>query len=324
MENRSHAIIAGVFVLLLGIAGAIGVWWFGERDLPRADYLVVTRGNVTGLSPQANVRYRGILVGKVTDIRLSESNHSEILIRIRVLKEVPITTATRAQLAYQGVTGIAHILLIDLEQKAEPLLAASGGLPRIPMEASFFDKLGDAGGNIIQQSGELLVRAQRLLDEDNQVAIRNLLQNLDRLSGNLVEAGERMVPLMQRIDSVLAESEALLGEENRVRLMRSVDSFESASEKAKVIFDRWHRLSDEYSELATRLDDAASKAVGPEGIGGVAQRVQRLAGQLEDTSRKLNGLLSDLEENPNSLLVGPPVVAPGPGESGYRPPPSRK
>ena len=323
MENRSHAIIAGTFVLLLGIAAAFGVWWFGERDLPRSDYIVVTRGNVTGLSPQGNVRYRGILVGKVRDISLNEQNPSEILIRIRVLKSVPITQKTRAQLAYQGVTGIAHILLID-DRKSPAPLVADGGPPRIPMEASFFDRLGDAGGNVIQQSGELLVRAQNLLDEENQLAVREILGNLQKLSGQLVEVGQRTVPLMARVDAVLVETEALLADDNRARLARSLEAFSGASAAAGDVFERWKRLTDRYDALAVQLDEAARRATGPQGVGGAAARVQQLARELEQTSRRLNRVLGDIEEAPNSLIVGAPVTAPGPGEVGFRAPPVRE
>jgi phospholipid/cholesterol/gamma-HCH transport system substrate-binding protein len=320
MENRAHAIAAGIFVLLLGAAAALGIWWFGERDLPRADYLVVTRGNVTGLSPQGNVRYRGIQVGKVKDIRLSEQDPGEILIHIRVLKDVPITQKTRAQLAYQGVTGIAHILLVD-DGNASPPLVATDGLPRIPMEASFFDKLGDAGGNVIQQSGELLVRAQKLLDEENQRTVRGILVNLEKLSGQLLDIGQRSVPLMNRVDAVLVETEALLNELNRGRLVRSLDAFEGASNSASAVFARWQRLADDYAALAKRLDETATRAAGQQGIGGAAARVQQLSGELEQTSRRLSRILDDLEDTPNSLLVGAPITPPGPGEAGYRAPP---
>lgn len=323
MENRAHAMAAGIFVLLLGAAAALGIWWFGERDLPRADYLVVTRGNVTGLSPQGNVRYRGILVGKVTGIRLNDQDPGETLIHIRVLKDVPITQKTRAQMAYQGVTGIAHILLVDDGKASAPLAAVGDGPPRIPMEASFFDKLGDAGGNVIQQSGELLARAQTLLDEDNQRAFRGILVNLEKLSGQLVEMGERSGPLLNRVDSVLKETDALLAEENRNRVARSLEAFENASNRAVEIFDRWHRLSDDYTALAKRLEDTAARAAGPQGVGGAAAKVQQLSTELERTSRRLSKLLDDLDEAPNSLIVGAPVTAPGPGEDGYRAPPAK-
>ena len=65
MENRSHALMAGLFTLLLGTAAILAAWWFGGKHELTREYTVVTRQNVTGLSLQGQVRYRGIRGGKV-------------------------------------------------------------------------------------------------------------------------------------------------------------------------------------------------------------------------------------------------------------------
>ena len=52
MENRSHARIAGLFTLFLGVALVLSVWWIGGKHEMTRDYIVVTRQNVTGLSLQ--------------------------------------------------------------------------------------------------------------------------------------------------------------------------------------------------------------------------------------------------------------------------------
>ena len=42
MENRSHALIAGLFTLLLGVAAVLSLWWFGGKHEATREYLVVT------------------------------------------------------------------------------------------------------------------------------------------------------------------------------------------------------------------------------------------------------------------------------------------
>ena len=116
MENRAYALAAGIFTLVLVAAGVFSLWWFsGQREKTR-DYLLVSTYNVTGLNPQAQVRYRGIRVGKVVEIHLDKSNTRNILILIRVNEEVPVTAGTVARLGYQGVTGIAHERLSEKSQ----------------------------------------------------------------------------------------------------------------------------------------------------------------------------------------------------------------
>lgn len=111
MENKSHAFMAGLFVILLGLATVAVLYWFGGKREATRDYVVVTGRNVNGLNPQAQVRYRGIRVGKITAIELAPGDARNILIPIRISRDVPVTRGTVAKIAYQGVTGLAYIQL---------------------------------------------------------------------------------------------------------------------------------------------------------------------------------------------------------------------
>lgn len=59
MENRSHALAAGLFVILMTLAVISVAVWFGGETVKRDRYLLVSEVPVTGLNPQAAVRYRG-------------------------------------------------------------------------------------------------------------------------------------------------------------------------------------------------------------------------------------------------------------------------
>ena len=132
MENRSHALIAGLFTVLLGLAALAALWWFGDRTENTRDYLVVTSRTVSGLNAQGQVRYRGIRVGKVAEIRLDPNDVRSTLIRITIASDIPITAGTTAQLGYQGVTGIAHVLLDDDGRDLRLLEGEGGGTGDFP------------------------------------------------------------------------------------------------------------------------------------------------------------------------------------------------
>ena len=56
MENKSHALVAGLFALLLGAAALLAlVWLRGTQDNLR-EYVVVTKQNVGVLNPPAQGR----------------------------------------------------------------------------------------------------------------------------------------------------------------------------------------------------------------------------------------------------------------------------
>ena len=150
MENRSHALIAGLFTLLLGLSAVAALWWFGGRQEINNEYLVTSTRNVTGLTVQAQVHFRGIRVGKVESIKLDPNNVRTTLIRISVSKDIPISRGTTAKLGFQGVTGIAHVLLEDSGRDPAPLLAERGELPRIAMQDSLVDELTDVGSDTLR------------------------------------------------------------------------------------------------------------------------------------------------------------------------------
>jgi len=68
-------------------------------------------GDVTGLGVGSAVRYRGVPVGTVRDIRLDPTNVEQVQVLMDVSADAPIKEDTIAQLALQGITGVAFIQL---------------------------------------------------------------------------------------------------------------------------------------------------------------------------------------------------------------------
>ena len=171
MENRSHALAAGIFTILLGICAAVAIWWLGQSDESTTSYVLETRRNVTGLNLQAQVRYRGIRAGKVTAIEPDEADPRVILVRINLSSRFKLTKGSTAQLGYQGVTGLAYVQIEDDGSSAEPLSGKDGESPRIALKPTLFDTLGEKAGDIVTQIGAVSQRLNALLDEKN---VKNL------------------------------------------------------------------------------------------------------------------------------------------------------
>ena len=90
MENRAHAFAAGLFILLLGAAAIMSVKWFSRDSLSYNHYfLVSTGGAVSGLNPEASVRYRGVIVGKVEEIYFDKENIRNISVKIAINQQEP-------------------------------------------------------------------------------------------------------------------------------------------------------------------------------------------------------------------------------------------
>ena len=58
MENKAHALVAGLFTLLLAVAAILIALWFNHDKVGRVPYEMVTKHSIPGLNPQAAVRYQ--------------------------------------------------------------------------------------------------------------------------------------------------------------------------------------------------------------------------------------------------------------------------
>lgn len=308
MENRSHALLAGLFTLLLGLAALASVWWFGGQREATHDYVVVTRQNVTGLSPQAQVRYRGIGVGKVQSIQLDPDDVRNILIYIRVGAEVPVTVGTTAKLGFQGVTGIAHVLLEESGGERTPLTSSDHQLPRIFMQQSLIEELSEVGGATMRQARDLLTSANQLLSAENRQRITQTLGNL--------EASTR------RADETLARLQQVLSPENVRLLNATLVRTEQAMGQVGPFFAESRELVTRLKALGGKLDLALDDPAG--GASALMPRLNELSTELSLSSRQLNRILQRFEEAPQSLLFGNPQTAPGPGEAGFSAPANAK
>ena len=84
MENRAYALMTGLFLIGIVAAIVVAAQWLGGDQTVRVPYRVVATQPVTGLNPQAQVRYRGIGVGRVTAINLDPKDARRILIDTEV------------------------------------------------------------------------------------------------------------------------------------------------------------------------------------------------------------------------------------------------
>ncbi|RLJ65162.1 MlaD family protein [Sulfurisoma sediminicola] len=302
MENRAHALAAGIFVLLLGLASALGLWWLGGLRAEKADfYLIETARDVTGLNLQAQVRYRGIRAGKVESIDADAKDRRLILIRISLDRKYPVTTKTVARMGYQGLTGLAYIQLEDDGSSEERLEAKGGELPRIGMKASLFESLTERGGDIASQLSEVAKRMSALMNEKN-------MQNLSRTVENVATASEGL----KELPKVIAAMREMLSDANIKRMNALLAHLEKAAGEAAPLTAEVREMVKTMTALSQRLDQVAGEA-GADTL----PRVNALLRDLQTSSRQMTRILEMVDDSPQAFIFGRGPAAPGPGEPGF-------
>ncbi|MDP2823458.1 MAG: MlaD family protein [Sulfuritalea sp.] len=308
MENRSHALAAGIFTLLLGIAAAIAIWWLGQSDESTTTYLLETRRNVTGLNVQAQVRYRGIRAGKVAAIEPDAADPRVILVRINLDNRFKLTRGSTASLGYQGVTGLAYVQIEDDGSSAEPLVGLAGETPRIALKPTLFETLGDKAGDIVGQIGTVSLRLGKLLDEKN-------VQNLSRTLENLAAASDGL----HEMPKILAAVRETLSASNLRSLRQILAHVEKTAGESAPLTAEMRELVKSMGVLSRRFEQLAAGA-GDELTASTLPRANALMQELASSSRQLSRVLDGLENNPQMLLFGRGATESGPGEAGFSAP----
>ena len=300
MENRAHALAAGLFTLLLGL-GVIAVSaWFGGDTVETKNFMLVSRHPVSGLNAQAPVRFRGVTVGKVVAINFNPEDPLSILVEIAIRADTPLTQGTFAQLGSQGVTGLAYVILDDKGNKPGALASEDGKLARIDVHPSFMDSVTDSGQAMVENFSEVAKRVNTLLSDDNQKHLVSAVRNLDAMSARVSTLATSLEPTVRAMPGLVNDAGVALKRADALmaNLNQRAEAFERAAKGAERLTDSGAALSD--AMLAETLP-----------------RLNQLAEELQRTARGVERTLNDLDEQPHSLIFGRNPLPPGPGEAGF-------
>lgn len=320
MENKSHAMVAGVFVVAVAaLLVALAVWLTRDNSEKRV-YEISSREGVTGLQPQAGVRYKGVLVGRVSSIALDEKTAGNVLVRISVNENAPVSTTTFATLGFVGVTGLAFVQLDDADGTSQPLETSATQVARIPMRAGLVSRLTAQSGQLLGQLEQISERTNALLAAENQ---KKMMAAVDSLG----QAAAGIHTLTQRADHMLTPKPG----EEPINLPRVLAQAQGTLQNVKTATERLGASADAVRTSAVEFREIAARVGAPDGpLDRITQgtetllpRINRTTDEAARTVRQMGRIADAVNESPQSLLWGKGATQPGPGEAGFVAPPTR-
>ncbi len=325
MENKSHAMAAGAFVLVVtALLIALAVWLTRDKGSSHL-YELSSHDSVTGLQLQAPVRFRGVSVGKVSYIGFDPDVVGNVLIRITVDDTTPLSPNTVASLNFQGITGLAFVLLDESPRPVPPIPAGSSGIPRLPLESSQLAKLADQAPQILSQVEEVTSQLAKLLNDSNQKVFVEVLANTASLAKDAGQTARSLNKLALGLDNAvnnqiapaLAEVPALAADSRKA--MSSLQSAAAEAQKTLADVDEVIRRLSVKGGAIDRLNDGAAQFGRAAGNFNTITlpRVNSAADSTAATARRLGRTATQINDNPQSLLFGDGALLPGPGESGF-------
>lgn len=318
MENKSHALAAGIFVIVVtALLAGLALWL--TRD--KTDYTVYelsSRESVSGLQPQAAVRYKGVAVGKVMSVGFDPEASGNVLIRIAVNENAPVSKTTFATLGYQGVTGLAHVQLDDADAPLEPVPPGADGIPRLPLQSSQFSQIAEQIPNIMVQVNEATRKLNSILGEDNQKRFSTALDQMGEAAGSVNVLVKRLDnTVATKLDPALASMPTLAKDaEKTLASLRAAGT--SAANAANDIGKTVKGLSEEGGPVKEIASSAQSLAAAADRFGRVTlPRLNRAADDTGGAARRLGRTADNINDNPQSLIYGNGAGSAGPGEPGF-------
>lgn len=303
MENKAHALIAGVFVVVVTALLALLAIWLTRDNVERHLYEMSTSQTISGLQPQAAVRFRGVPVGKVESIGFDQKVKGNVLILVSIDRAAPVTQSTFAAVASQGVTGLGFIQLDDNGESTQRLTPNDDDPPRIPLQPSTLDKLLKQSQTIFVQAEQATARLNQVLSDENQKAVNVAVTQLAEAAGSINRVAKGLEPTVAALPALTRDSSAtLLAVKNASTQVAATAGRLNAKDGAL------DKLTQGGTALAAGIETFSATTL---------PKLSEVADETARTMRQLRRTVSGVDDNPQSLIFGNGPRQPGPGEPGF-------
>ncbi|MEZ5892785.1 MAG: MlaD family protein [Parvularculaceae bacterium] len=296
METRAHYVVIGSFVLA-AIAGVFLVILNLTQTKREYDvYDVIFTERVSGLSVGAAVRFNGIQKGEVDTLSIDPKNPSIVVARVKVDKDTPVKTDTKAELEFVGFTGLAIIQFVGGSPEA-PLLkeASEDRVPKLKADLSGF-------GAFLEGSGDIVAQANRLLSDENINGISGIISNLNVITGVVAENKDDLDATLANINAIttdLAQVTAKLDAAAAGLQSFMEDDAPATAKEVDALLKESRALIADLRGV-TAENRASLRVFADQGLAQVAPAVAE-ARRLMAT---LDAMLRDIDRDPNAYFFG--------------------
>ena len=297
MEDRSHAIIAIIFLALFGVGAGLVAWWMLAPSVARVPYVLESQASVAGLGPGSPVDYHGVRVGGVRKVSLDSRDRHIVDVRIAVDKDFPLPKGTYATVASQGLIGNKSVSL-TLGKSGESIETSHESPAHLKLRPGQLAGLMSQAGEIVDEVKATLKSVQSVLNEQNRQSLTATLANVRKATARLAALEKAAEPTVRAMPGVVADARRTLASAHR--LLKRADGL--VAEARGPLHSVGHAASSAGAVLAQ-----VNQTTVPQ--------LESLMKRLRALSEHLQGLTVQLQSTPQSLILGSAPPKPGPGES---------
>ncbi len=291
MARKSTNLMIGLFVIIGVVLGVVAVIWVGATSYFQkgTTYVSYFDESVQGLQVDSSVKFRGVEVGMVKQIRVAPDNHL-IGVVMKINMRDNLEQNAVAQLKAAGITGVMFVEL-NLKQPGEPDLSPKidfpSEFPIILTRPSDMHKLVTGLTEIMKKFNEVDTQAI----SDQLIATAKAMEDLLK--------GKQMTSIMTRLDASAGNLERLTARGDKALADAALDkTMAEAREAFKGARIMLGTVNDQV--LAMQLPATLSAT------RDLARSLQTTGNNLRQSSETLEMLLRRLYDRPSDLLFGKP------------------
>ncbi|HAT8294301.1 TPA: MCE family protein [Legionella pneumophila] len=307
MESKTNYTIAGLIVLILtaGLLSA-GLWLsVGFNQKEYTSYTVYLKESVSGLSVESPVKFNGVQVGYVKEIKLNKNDPRQVELLLNIEKSTPITTSTSATLISQGITGVTYVGLSAGSSELTPLRKMPGEpYPVIPSKPSLLNQLDAVLKEVAENVGAVSEKAQLIFNEENADNVRKSLANIERITEIIADKGQTIDSSLNNLDVFVANMA-----KTSKQFPQLIKDLKTGISKFKSLADNMSAAGKDVSKTMiagkNTIDQISQQAIPPAVI--LLRRLNAISANLEKVS-------NEMRQNPSVIIRGTKTPKLGPGE----------
>ncbi len=280
METKANYVMIGAATVIGVILILLFAMWMSTGSLRRGfnEYDVVFDDPVRGLTEGGEVRFNGIKVGEVLDLRIDPDNTNRVIARIRVSSDVPVRENSTGQLEPIGLTGVTLIQLSAGSPDSEILRSGFGRVPQLQGRGSQIDVIVARGEEVAMRASEAMAAVRDLLTDENIERVSAIIENLETVSTQLAdrrsiitrsgEAAGALTALANEMRESIAELDVAIAEVNNAAAVAGGEALPELAAAAEEI----RRATLSVSRAAESIDN---------GVSTIAPRASRPSVELQ-------------------------------------------
>lgn len=291
MAGKTSKFMVGLFVSVGLVLTVVAIIWVGATKYFEKGNVYVTYfdESVQGLQKDSTVKYRGVEVGRVEQIRVApDSRLIAVVMKINLKEDLPHTAI--AQLKVAGITGLVFVEL-DQQRPGEAAQSPKVGFPSeypiIPSKPSEIAKILGGVNAVVEKFNQIDVQGvfTQLKSTAAEIEVFFKGKDMQATMTNVKALTASLKDTSKRIDQALAEG----------RLDDIVVEAKNTLKQTKALMIT---LQDEVRGLNLKGTMAKTQAVATE--------IKATSENLRQTSETLESFVNRVNERPSDLLFGKP------------------